>query len=139
MPVVSETFRWTEAYSVNIAALDEQHRRLFDTVNELHRALKTGDGAAALNTVLQKLTHYAAEHFASEEALMAQYNFPGLSTHRARHEEFRDKLAEFMGAHSAARAGAPVSVLLFLQDWLKNHLLRTDKQYSDFLNARGVR
>lgn len=139
MPVVSETFRWTEAYSVHIAALDEQHRRLFDAVNELHRALQIGEGAAALQAVLQRLLHYAAEHFAAEEALMAQYNFPGLSTHRARHEAFRNKLAEFMEAHRAARAGAPVAVLLFLQDWLKNHLLKTDKLYSDFLNARGVR
>jgi hemerythrin-like metal-binding protein len=139
MPVTTETFHWTEAYSVNIAALDEQHRRLFNTLNELHRALQTGDGVAALKTVLQKLTNYAAEHFAAEEALMAQYDFPGLSTHRDRHEEFRDKLAEFMDAHSAAKAGAPVTVLLYLQDWLKNHLLKTDKQYSNFLNARGVR
>jgi hemerythrin-like metal-binding protein len=138
MPVATETFHWTETYSVNIAVLDEQHRRLFDTVNELHRALQAGEGAAALKRVLQKLTNYATEHFAAEKALMAQYNFPGLSIHRHHHDEFRDKLAEFIDAHSAGKAGAPVAVLLFLQDWLKDHLLKTDKQYSGFLNARGV-
>lgn len=139
MPVTTETFHWGEAYSVNIAALDQQHRRLFDTVNELHRAMQTGEGAAALKTILQKLANYAAEHFATEEALMAQYDFPGLSTHRHRHDEFRDKIAEFMDAHSAGKAGTPVAVLLFLEDWLKDHLLKTDKQYTDFLHARGVR
>ncbi len=139
MPVASETFRWTESYSVNVAALDEQHRRLFDIVNELDRALRAGEGGAALKAVLQKLTNYAAEHFATEESLMAQHSFPGLASHRRYHEEFREKLAEFLDAHRAAKAGAPVEVLLFMQGWLKQHLLKTDKQYSDFLNARGVR
>jgi hemerythrin len=29
--------------------------------------------------------------------------------------------------------------MLFLHTWLKSHLMKTDKQYSAFLNARGVR
>jgi len=28
---------------------------------------------------------------------------------------------------------------MFMQCWLKEHVMRTDKQYSAFLNARGAR
>lgn len=138
MQVAAETFRWTESYSVNIAVLDEQHRALFDVVNELDRALRFGEGSAALEDVLHKLTDYAAAHFELEESLMAQHEFPGLTTHRSYHEEFRQKIDEFLTAHRAGKAGVPVEALLFLKDWLKDHLLRTDRQYSAFLNARGV-
>jgi hemerythrin len=31
-----------------------------------------------------------------------------------------------------------IEVLDFLTDWLKRHIIGVDKQYSDFLNARGV-
>ena len=41
--------------------------------------------------------------------------------------------------HKGARPGVPVSLLFFVQAGLKHHVLKTDKQYSAFLNARGVR
>jgi hemerythrin len=100
MPDTNCVFRWTETYKVNIAILDQQHQGLFDTVNELERALRLGEGNAAIDGILDRLVTYAGLHFAAEESL--------------------------------------VELLLFLQSWLKKHVLRTDKQYSAFLNARGV-
>lgn len=139
MPVATDSFRWTEAYSVNIAALDRQHQKLFETVNELNRALRSGAGNDALDPILDQLMEYATVHFAAEESLMEQYEFPGLSTHRTQHEMFRQQIAVFLAEHTAAKPGVPVSLMFFMQDWLKRHLLQTDKLYSAFLNARGVR
>ena len=139
MPVATDTFHWTEAYSVNIAILDQQHQKLFDTVNELNRALRTGAGNDALDPILDQLVEYATVHFAAEESLMEQYDFPGLSTHRTQHEMFRQQIALFREEHKAAKPGVPVSLMFFMRDWLKQHVLKTDKLYSAFLNARGVR
>ena len=139
MSVATGTFHWTEAYSVNIAVLDQQHRQLIETVNELDQALRKGEGKAALDPVLDKLVEYALVHFAAEESLMEQHNFPGLFTHRTQHEEFRKRLAEYLEAHKAGKPGVPVSLLFFMKGWLKEHLQKTDKLYSAFLNARGVR
>ena len=133
------TFRWTEAFSVNIAIFDQQHQQLIDTMNQLDQALRKGEGKAALNPVLDRLVEYALVHFAAEEALMEQHEFPGLSTHRAQHEEFRKRLAEYLEAHKVGKPGVPVSLLFFMQAWMKEHLSKTDKLYSAFLNARGVR
>ena len=138
MPVATGTFRWTEVYKVNIAALDQQHRELFNAVNELDQALRAGEGNAALDAVLRKLSKYAEEHFAAEEALMAKYAFPGLPMHRAQHDNFRRKIAAFLEDQRAERNGVPVSLLFFIRDWLRDHLLKTDKYYAAFLNARGV-
>jgi hemerythrin-like metal-binding protein len=137
--VATGTFRWTEAFRVNIAILDQQHQQLIDTINQLDQALRKGEGKAALEPVLDKLVEYALVHFAAEESLMEQHDFPGLSTHRAQHEEFRKRLDEYLKAHKAGKPGVPVSLLFFMKDWLKEHVLKTDKLYSAFLNARGVR
>lgn len=139
MPATTQTFHWTEAYSVNIAVLDEQHRKLFATVNELDAALRAGRGSAVMNSVLQKLVNYATEHFAAEESLMARHDFPGLFTHQIQHALFRRKIDELLADYQAGKSGVPVSLMLFMQDWLKQHVLKTDKLYSAFLNARGVR
>lgn len=138
MSIATGTFRWTQVLSVNIAIFDEQHKKLIDTMNELDQALRKGEGKAALDPVLDKLVEYALVHFAAEESLMEQHEFPGLSTHRAQHEEFRRRLAEYLEAHKAGKPGVPVSLLFFMQEWLKNHLAKTDRLYSGFLNARGV-
>ena len=139
MPVAASTFRWTEAYQVNIALLDHQHQKLFDTVNELDQALRAGEGNSAVEQVLDKLVEYALVHFAAEESLMRKHDFPGLPTHRTQHELFRHQIAAYLLDHKAAKPGVPVSLLFFMQAWLKQHVLTTDKQYSAFLNARGVR
>lgn len=138
MSVATGTFRWTEAYSVNIALLDEQHQKLFDTVNQLDQALRAGEGNSKVQVVLDKLVEYALVHFAAEESLMQEHEFPGLPTHRTQHEMFRQKIAAYLKEHTAGKPGVPVSLLLFMQGWLKQHVLKTDKQYSAFLTARGV-
>jgi hemerythrin len=131
-------FRWTEAYKVNVSVLDKQHQELFDTVNKLERALRVGEGNAAVDGILDRLMTYAGLHFAAEESLMERHEFPGLSTHRAQHETFRKKMMTLLERHRGAKQGVAVELLLFLQTWLKGHVLKTDKQYTAFLNARGV-
>ncbi len=138
MTVSTPAFRWTEKYSVNIAALDHQHQGLFATINELNEALAHGEGRAVTDAILQKLVEYALTHFAAEEALMVEYEFPGLATHCMAHQKFVQAVTKFLEDYYAGKPGVPVSLLLFLQTWLKEHILVADKAYSSFLNARGV-
>ncbi len=139
MTTATSAFRWTKNYSVNIAVLDAQHQGLFATINELNNALSSGQGAKVTESVLKKLVKYATTHFAAEEMLMTEHEFPGLATHRAEHEKFGEKVGEFLADYRAGKSGVPVSLMLFLHTWLKGHILTADKAYSSFLNARGVR
>src|SRR5438309_63035 len=85
-------FRWTDLYKVNVALLDQQHQGLFDTVNELERALRVGEGNAVIDGILDRLVTYAGLHFAAEESLIDRHSFQGLPTHRIQHEMFRKKM-----------------------------------------------
>jgi hemerythrin-like metal-binding protein len=129
---------WSEIYSVNIAALDRQHQFLFDTINELQDGLVVGHGTEIMHGVLQKLIQYATTHFEAEESLMAQYDFPDLATHRVEHEAFVRNIAKYTEDFRVSKTDVPASLLLFLQSWLKAHILKSDKAYSRFLNERGV-
>ena len=139
MSTSAPAFRWTERYSVHIAVLDRQHQGLFDAINELNAALASGEGSAVADPILKKLVDYALTHFSSEEVLMTEYEFPGLSTHRMEHQKFAEAVTKFLDDYHAGKRGVPVSLLLFLQTWWKEHILVADKAYSSFLNARGVR
>lgn len=136
---VTSGFLWTEQYSVHVATLDRQHQGLFAAIEELNQALSAGQGNQKLDPILQKLVDYTLDHFSAEESLMDLHGFPGLPSHRAKHELFRQKIASFLEDRRAGKPGIAVALLFFTQNWLTQHVLHTDKQYSDFLNARGVR
>jgi len=131
-------YQWTEKYSVQIQALDRQHQTLFRTIDQLSEALSSGQGGAVVGDVLNKLMDYTASHFAAEEKLMDSHGFPGLAAHRLKHQQLTQKVVSLQQECKAGNVGVPVSLMLFLQSWLKEHILETDKQYSGFLNAKGV-
>jgi hemerythrin len=54
------------------------------------------------------------------------------------HQKFVQAVTKFLDDYHAGKPGVPVSLLLFLQTWLKEHILLADKAYGSFLNARGV-
>jgi len=131
-------FRWEQSYSVNIAELDHQHQRLFRTVAELEYAVRAGRAEAIIDEVLDKVIEHTIGHFAAEEELMEQHGFPGLAAHRYDHQMLSQKLATFNLSNLAGRPDIASAFLAFLQTWLRDHILKTDKEYSEFLTARGV-
>jgi hemerythrin-like metal-binding protein len=134
----STTFQWSKAYSVGVAVLDEQHQVLVAALHDLDEALRRGAGLAVIDEILKRLVDYASLHFATEENFMVQYRYPAFHIHRHHHQKFRVALAGFLSDHQAGKSGVPVKVLLFVQQWLKQHVLKQDKLYTDFLHARGV-
>lgn len=139
MTVAAYPFQWTDTYTVNIAVLDRQHQGLFDTINELNDAMALGQGNAATEAVLRKLLDYTHTHFATEEGLMSKHKFPGLMQHKAEHDLFGKNVVQFLKEYKEGKSGVPVALLMFLCHWLKEHILVTDKAYSGFLIARGVK
>ena len=132
------TLRWDQSYSVNVAELDLQHERLFRTVAELESALEKGGADTFINEILDKVVAYTVDHFATEEALMQEHGFPGFAAHCSEHNMLSQKLTQFNLSHMAGRPGVPAALLDFLQTWLREHIVKSDKRYGEFLNARGA-
>jgi len=135
---MSNLFAWTEKYAVKVGKLDREHQTLFKTINELDEALAAGKGREVVAGVLKKLIDYTATHFRDEEALMAKHSFPGLAAHRAEHQKLVEQVLKFQADFTAGKDDVAITLMPFLQNWLKNHILQTDKKYSQFLNDRGV-
>ena len=131
-----ETTRWKQSFSINVAELDRQHKRLFDTVAELEYSLNMGRADTIIDEVLAKVVAHTIEHFAAEEALMYENGFPDLAAHCHEHSMLSQQLTTFNLSHMAGRQGVPVALLEFLKTWLQEHILKSDKKYCDFLNTR---
>jgi hemerythrin len=85
-----------------------------------------------------KLADYTRYHFASEESLMQKTSYPSLVPHRSQHRLFVEKIEKFQRELDAGNSSQSIAISDFLNDWLLNHIQKTDRQYSGHMNARGV-
>ncbi len=131
-------FTWNDSYSVKIARMDEQHKKLFSLFEELANAMLTGTAREALGGVLRGLSDYTKTHFSQEEQLMKQHGYAGYEGHKKLHEAFITQVSDLQKDFNDGKA-LPVKTSQFLRDWLTNHILKIDRQYSAFLNTKGVR
>ena len=130
---------WDQSYSVSVRRLDEQHQKLFSLLNALHEAMRQGQGQAVVQNTLRELATYTVTHFRAEEELLRKTNFPGFAAHQAEHQKFVEKVNQFTEDLKAGRNASPIALLGFVKGWLAEHILRTDRAYSAYLNAQGVR
>ena len=134
MPLIE----WNEKLSVNIRAIDEQHKKWINILNELHDAMKAGKGRDAVGNVLDELVEYTKVHFASEEKLMEANGYPLFSGHKKLHEDMVKEVEFLRSEHSSGAAGLTIEVMQFLKNWLNEHIIGTDKNYGPYLYGKGV-
>lgn len=130
---------WNESsQSVGIALIDSQHRELIELVNKISDEVVEREQSETIQANLWGgLIQFAHEHFAFEERLMAEYDFPGMENHIMEHRKLLQQLNNLIKADLRARHKAAL-VSAFLTDWTEQHILYADKELGEFLATKGL-
>lgn len=134
-------FKWRDAYSVNVAAIDEQHKMLFKLGKDLGDIVSIeGDHFDEIMAILNKLRDYTAFHFNAEEEMMEKYDYPEMEKHRLEHKFFVKKINELDKEDEVDEEQKKITmeIITFIANWIENHILKTDQRYSKFFNDRGI-
>ena len=129
---------WDDSYSVGVKEIDNQHKKLVDLINQLHEAMKAGQGSKEAPVILKGLVDYTNFHFKYEEKLMKDNAYPGLLNQEKQHKNFVDKINGFQTDMATSKLTIGVKINEFLKDWLINHISDEDKKYSKFFNDKGI-
>ncbi|MGA8042768.1 MAG: bacteriohemerythrin [Terracidiphilus sp.] len=135
MPLIA----WNDALSVGVQSIDAQHRKLVDTLNELHDAMLAGKARNLTGPILEKLLNYTHDHFASEEAMMAAANYTGLAAHKLRHGDLTRQVEGYIARFQQGEITLNLHLMHFLRDWLTHHIQEEDRDYGPAMQARGLR
>jgi hemerythrin len=130
--------KWDDGYSVKVKLIDDQHKVLFNLINDLHDAMKLGKSKEVISQVLTELTKYTTTHFTGEERYMEKFNYPEIASHKKLHAEFIVKLGEFKKSHEEGKLSLSMEVTKFLVDWLVVHINGTDKKYTKCFLDNGL-
>jgi hemerythrin len=132
---------WKKEYSVNIQELDAQHKLLIQMINDLHGVIIKKHDPGKVCEVLARLIHYTRTHFEEEEVLMRNSGFPGYEAHKARHDQFISEV-EALERRAKISHGSEqlvgMEMLFKLKDWLVDHIVVMDMDYSRHVQNRSA-
>jgi hemerythrin len=132
---------WNDDLVTGIAKIDEQHRILVNSINDANTRLTINSNAEMLEQISRDLLSYALYHFETEEELMHEYNYAEANSedadaHLRQHREFSAKVVEVREGIKAGNLISREDLLTFLNGWLINHILKTDKRLAAFILAK---
>lgn len=131
-------FEWNNDFSLGIEEIDKQHHELINLINELHDAMKVGQGNAVVKDIIAKLEKYTIEHFGTEEKYFDQFKYSGTQQHKNEHHKFTEEVADFRQKFENGQVLLSLKLINFLKDWLVSHIQGSDKKYAPFLKEKGL-
>lgn len=119
---------WTSDLDTGIDVIDGQHRQLVQYINPLEEANATSH-RESLGDVLASLFDYTTFHFAFEESLLEQIEYPALIPHREAHDRFAKRIAGY-GKQFGEGQDIGLEMHKLLCSWLLNHIKYDDADYA---------
>lgn len=126
-------YQFTEDCVIGVGIIDDEHKQLFATMNEISDVLMTGDKdkkevLQLVKGLMDTLKEYAATHFEHEEAYMMEIRDPEILRQKKEHAYFTEKI-EGIDLDSVEEENVIVilqDMMEFLSRWLYRHILSSD-------------
>ncbi len=123
---------WEDRYKLGHVLIDRQHQQIIEMFNDLYEARFHKIERQVIVEVIDRMARYVREHFSSEEELMASVDYPHLEAHRREHEFFVNESRRLNSNRDEPDTDAE-HLLVFLRDWLLEHIAKSDKQIVPYL------
>ncbi len=133
---------WKEEYKVGIDKIDEQHRQLFDKIEQLLEIAKSGDKRSNQQKcmeIIDFLVDYTVFHFNTEEALQWERKYVSYAQHVKIHTEFKNTVQaykELLGKDFTAKTLK--SFIGTMLAWLVNHVCVCDRKILKNLPLQNI-
>lgn len=143
-PAVGGQFlTWRDTWTLGISAMDEDHHAMAMLLDRIGSSFAVGavgvPTARRLQRSLARLRELTRVHFAREETLMRETDYPDLLNHKAEHDMLLAELTIFTReAEAGGLARLEPGLLEALKGWFLGHLLDDDRRLADYLRSVGL-
>ncbi len=135
----NKAVEWSDDFSVKVSLMDDEHKQLFDLINDLNEAMLDGQSGSKISDILDSLIDYTKYHFGHEEEMLKKINYPHIKEQEMSHRAFVNKMIEFKNELNSGKMLLSVKMIDFLKDWLVSHIINTDSKYTGFAHKHGIK
>jgi len=129
----------TSSFLLESDALDEDHQKLADMVNQITQALDDGR-AEECEALVSKFIRSTKAHFGREEALLIKAGYPNVKSHQDHHKGLNIKMehmlefAKMAGENEMAGESLRKELVFFLMD----DVITTDMEFKNFIEQKAT-
>jgi hemerythrin len=132
-------YQWDSSLETGHEKIDNQHKQLIAALNNLIDASSTGKGDQEIFKTLDFLTGYTIKHFADEEKIQVEYDYPDYLVHKRYHDEFKVTVGEMT---KEIQKQGPTETLIgevtgAIGAWLLNHIKGDDFRMAAYVKGKG--
>jgi hemerythrin len=132
------SLQWDESLELGLEEIDSQHKSIFAQFGRLSEATEAGNPHELTGQLAAFLLEYAQTHFATEEGIMAAYDYPEIEQQRQEHAEFMENaedLKKRLETDGACRELA-IEATGKLLKWLILHIKKHDRDMVAYVKER---
>lgn len=126
---------WSKNLAIGLKDIDNQHKNFIGLINNAYLAHLKKD-KTLMEENLNELMEFARIHFTTEENYFKKWNYPYAKEHMAEHEKIIIQILKFKDSFDIGKCDCE-KFLIFLKDWLENHLKNHDFKYKDYFKEKG--
>jgi hemerythrin len=130
-------FELTDDLYTNLHQIDNQHRELFERLNDLIFAVSDSD--SEVTSFIDFLEDYVVLHFSLEEDYMDNSDYPDSDAHKKQHALFKNRMIQFKESLKSGTSKESLikSLEMEIGHWFVNHISNVDKKLTVFLLEAG--
>nr|WP_302597221.1 bacteriohemerythrin [uncultured Cellulosilyticum sp.] len=132
--------QWKESYRIGVDIIDEQHKKLFDLAEEAEEMLELPEHSDKFDEIVEivnELRDYVKYHFAEEEKILFEIQYSKFFKHKVAHNDFVDYIYKLdMDEIDRHQNDKILELLRALNDWLVEHVLVEDRQWSEVYKTK---
>ncbi|MCE3284972.1 MAG: hypothetical protein K0R70_1228 [Steroidobacteraceae bacterium] len=125
--------QWQDRFECGEPTIDRQHRELFERSEQIIESLRIGSPRFVPD--LERLMSEIAGHFADEEGILGQRDYPGLDGHRRSHATLMAKALRLQAEAAAGTTSREELTRFLLGDVVADHMLTEDRRFAELFAA----
>ena len=130
---------WTDELSVGLDEIDDQHKELVKMINQFYDDIANKSSTDNIVALIGKMADYTVYHFKTEEDYFANFNYEFTEEHKQAHAGFVSKVLDVQEKIRSGKLVVSFEITGFLRDWLREHIMGSDRKYIDLFKAKGVK
>ena len=127
---------WSEHIAIDHASIDQDHRYMIHLIDLLYDFPDNGHSLVEIDRLFCDLIDFMALHFAREEKIMADFQYPGIGAHIREHDVLIGIYASYFYEKGARKVNDRQAALKDLSVLLIHHIKTFDLPLAVFCKDR---